>query len=401
MKSKSIKLVALKEHAKFLRGLTFKPTDKVDFLSPDSVACMRTKNVQAELDESDIIAIPKRLVKNSEKLLCEGDILVSSANSWNLVGKCCWVPKLSYESTAGGFISVLRPKDEKLNKRYLYQWFSSEVIQHQVRSFGNQTTNISNLDHKRTLNLEIPLPPLEEQKRIAKILDAADGLRQQRREALTELDTFLQSTFLDLFGDPVTNPKGWDVISFDKIGKFISGATPSKQRADFWDGEFPWVSPKDMKVNRIVDSIDHISDSAFKETNLKRISPSHVLIVVRGMILAHSFPVAVNEVEIAINQDMKAISPDESFDTIFLSECIRGLKTKILSEVSTAGHGTKRFDAIAMAKINVPVPPLDLQQHFAKIVTKVEEQKTRMREQLTELDDLFAALQQRAFNGEL
>ena len=106
------------------------------------------------------------------------------------------------------FISILRPKTEKLESSYLYRWFSSDVVQRKLRSFANQTTNISNLDHKRTLELQIPLPPLAEQKRIAGILDAADALRAKRREALAQLDTLIQSTFLDMFGDPVTNPMG-------------------------------------------------------------------------------------------------------------------------------------------------------------------------------------------------
>ena len=143
--------VRLGDHAKLIRGITFKPMDKCDPGDEGTVVCMRTKNVQATLDASDLIAVPRSLVTNSEKMLSTGDILVSSANSWNLVGKCCQVPKLQYPSTAGGFISILRPKTEKLESSYLYRWFSSGEIQRQLRSFANQTTNISNLDHKKTL----------------------------------------------------------------------------------------------------------------------------------------------------------------------------------------------------------------------------------------------------------
>ena len=105
----------------------------------------------------------------------------------------------------------------QLESSYLYRWFSSVEIQRRLRSFANQTTNISNLNHKKTLELQIPLPPLAEQKRIAGILDAADALRAKRREALAQLDTLLQSTFLDMFGDPVTNPMGWEVRSLGDL----------------------------------------------------------------------------------------------------------------------------------------------------------------------------------------
>ena len=79
----------------------------------------------------------------------------------------------------------------------------------------NKATTLPSLTKTDLLNIEIPLPPLAEQKRIAAILDAADELRTKRRESLAQLDTLLQSTFLDLFGDPVTNPKGWDRLAFD------------------------------------------------------------------------------------------------------------------------------------------------------------------------------------------
>ena len=249
--------------------------------------------------------------------------------------------------------------------------------------------------------IKIPFPPIEEQKRIAAILDAANALRAKRRESIAQLDALLQSTFLDMFGDPVTNPMGWECMPFNKIGRFLSGSTPSKERTDYWGGLIPWVSPKDMKVTRINDAIDHVTNLAFEETNLKVVEPRSVLIVVRGMILAHSFPVAVNQVPVAINQDMKAIVPLTKVNVLFLLECISLLKRQILSEVSTAGHGTKRLDSEAMKKILVPLPPLSLQRRFASIVEAAERQKTRLRTHLDELNALFASFQSRAFNGEL
>ena len=237
--------VQLGEHAALIRGITFKPADKCAPEDDGAVVCMRTKNIQANLDQADLIAVPSTVVKSPEKMLSEGDILVSSANSWNLVGKCCQVRDLQFPSTAGGFISILRPTTEDLDAEYLYRWFSSGEVQATLRSFGNQTTNISNLNHKRTLKLQIPLPPLDEQKRIAGILDAADALRAKRREALAQLDTLIQSTFLDMFGDPFTNPMGWEVRELKEtksrvqIGPF--GSLLHKE--DYIVGGVPLINP--------------------------------------------------------------------------------------------------------------------------------------------------------------
>ena len=154
----SISSVALGDVAEFIRGVTYKPADLVENFSDGSVVCMRTANVQKELDQSDLLSIPRELAKNEKKILREGDLLVSTANSWNLVGKCCWVPSLDYVATAGGFIAALRGDQEKVDLRYLYRWFSSSNTQANARNCGRQTTNISNMDISRCLALEIPLP---------------------------------------------------------------------------------------------------------------------------------------------------------------------------------------------------------------------------------------------------
>ena len=119
--------------AEFIRGITFKPDDVVPLGEPGSVACMRTKNVQMEIDLSDVWAVPTTFVKRENQFLAEGDLLVSTANSWNLVGKCCWVPSLPWRATLGGFISALRTDAAKLCPRYLFHWFSSGAVQAQRR----------------------------------------------------------------------------------------------------------------------------------------------------------------------------------------------------------------------------------------------------------------------------
>ncbi len=151
---------------------------------------MRTKNVQATLDLDDVLHIPARIVKRWDQYLQDGDILVSSANSWNIVGKGCWVEGVP-DATFGSFISALRATDDRVHPRYLYWWYVSPRVQAQVRNCARQTTNISNLSFDQCLKIDIPLPPLPEQQRIAAILDKADELRAKRRAALATLDTIV------------------------------------------------------------------------------------------------------------------------------------------------------------------------------------------------------------------
>jgi type I restriction enzyme S subunit len=327
------------------------------------------------------------------KLFPKGTLLFAMYGS---IGK---VAIAGRELSTNQAILGIRPKTaDQIDLHYLKCWFESNK---QKLINQGQGVALKNLSATIVRNLEIELPPLDDQKRIAHLLGKVEGLIARRKQHLQQLDDLLKSVFLEMFGDPVRNEKGWDTVPFHKVGKFISGGTPSKSRDDFWSGVFPWVSPKDMKVSKIEDASDHISEAVFEETSLKRIAPGHLLIVVRGMILAHSFPVAINTVEIAINQDMKAIKPIKGVNVVYLQNCLTSMKRQILKLISTAGHGTRKFDTVAMQKLLIPKPPEDLQNQFAAIVEKVEDLKSRYQQSLTDLGNLYGALSQKAFKGEL
>jgi type I restriction enzyme S subunit len=284
-----------------------------------------------------------------------------------------------------------------------YTPFLGIFLQHQF-DYLRQTANGATIPHINRGALEsIVLPNINfnNQIRIATVLSKVEALIAQRKNQLQQLDELLKSVFFEMFGDPVRNEKGWNTLPFSQTGTFKSGGTPSKNRNDFWEGTFPWLSPKDMKVARIYNTADHISEKVFKETSLKSISPGHLLIVVRGMILAHSFPTAINMVSLSINQDIKAIETISSINVIYLQKCLDLMKRQILDLVSVAGHGTKRFDSTAIERLFIPLPPLDLQNRFAQIVEKVEGVKQQYQNSLTELEALYGSLSQRAFKGEL
>ncbi len=286
------------------------------------------------------------------------------------------------------------------NARYVFSFLKSPQGQKEIlKDFRGAA--IGGISRGFVELTKIPLPSLNDQIRIAHLLGKVEGLIIQRKQHLQQLDDLLKSVFMDMFGDPVRNEKGWDTTPFHKIGQFISGGTPSKSRDDFWVGSFPWVSPKDMKVAKISDAVDHISERVFEETNLKRIAPNHLLIVVRGMILAHSFPVAINTVEIAINQDMKAIKPTKDINVVFLQNCLAALKRQTLKLISSAGHGTRKFDSVAMQKLFIPKPPKKLQNEFVAIAEKVELLKSRYQQSLTDFESLYGAFSQKAFKGQL
>lgn len=251
-------------------------------------------------------------------------------------------------------------------------------------------------------NIEIPLPPLAEQKRIARILDAADALRAKRRESLAQLDSLLQSTFLDLFGDPVSNPMGWDqcelgavVAPDDRInygvvqpGDDFPNGRPLIRVGDFVGGELDLTGIKyiDPKID------DQYERSRLLGTELLISCVGSIGTVCRVPREAkgHNIARAVARVPLAANVERE-----------FMLFCLRsqGVQNYFASETRTVSQPTLNIGLIKTA--TVTIPPLPLQRRFAAIVESVERQKARQRAHLAELDALFASLQHRAFRGEL
>ena len=377
--------VLLGEVASFIRGINFKPKDVVPEGTDGAVACMRTKNVQKELDVSDVWFVDRSFVRRDEQLMQNGDILISSANSWNLVGKCCWIPDLPWTTSFGGFVSVLRADPKRVFPRYLYHWFASPRIQLTARSFGRQTTNISNLDMNRCKKLQLKLPPLDEQKRIAEVLDRAEALRARRRAALALLDELTQSIFLDMFGDPVTNPEGWPIRPIVELAENKdSMRVPIKQSdRDERSGKYPYYGS--------VGIIDDIDDFIYEGP--------HLLISEDGKHLeTRNRPIAcLADGQFWVNNHAHVLAANGNAELVFLAF---NLEMRPLHQFVT-GIDQFKLNRKSMDKIPVAVPPIELQQEFAQRIRAIEDQKSRFEAHLGELGSLFASLQSRAFKGEL
>lgn len=162
-----------------------------------------------------------------------------------------------------------------------------------------------------------------------------------------------------------TSPSTWPKTYLGHVVDIRSGSTPSKDEAAFWDGQIPWVSPKDMKVFRVSDSEDHVSEAALRNTSLKYVPSGCVLMVTRGMILDRVVPVAVTTRPVTINQDMKALLPREGIDGVFLAWLLTGLNDSLLARVEEAAHGAKALRSELWKKLPVSIPPISTQRSIA------------------------------------
>jgi len=398
----SASTVALGDVADFIRGVTYKPADLVENFSEGSIVCMRTANIQKTLDESSLLSIPRRLVKNDDKMLREGDLLVSTANSWNLVGKCCWVPPLKYAAAAGGFIAALRGDQSKVDPRYLYHWFNSPDTQSDARNCGRQTTNISNMDIGRCLALKIPVPPLPEQRRITAILDKADALRAKRSEAIAKLDQLLQSVFLEMFGDPVTNPKQWPVATVGNCCEKVTVGIVVRPASYYVESGVPAIRSLNIGVNRIVgDDFVYFSEKdnfgPLKKTMLRT---GDVVAVRSGQpgkaaVISPEFDGA-NAIDVLIARTERSVLLPE-----FLAYFMNSSAGKKLVLKEQRGQVQKHLNVKQLSEAEIPLPPLKEQKRFIIFARAAGELEKNLKAASSKFDALFAGIQSRTFSGAL
>jgi len=324
---------------------------------------------------------------------------------------------------------------------------------HSASYWSQISENISgsaqpNCNATKLSSLVVPIPPLAEQRRIVakleKLLSHADSCHQRLVKVPALLKRFRQSvlgaacsgrltadwrdthkkvrsaqdlvqslktpdpeSYLDIFertsGGEI--PEMWSWVSLGKLGPLTGGGTPSKSNPRFWGGNIPWVSPKDMKRNRIDDSEDHITDLALQNSSVSTINAGAILFVVRGMILIHTLPTAITDTAVTLNQDMKALVPEIKEMSEYLALAARHIAPSILFEVKEATHGTRRIESSILKNWAVPVPPLEEQQEIVRRVEKLLALADRLELRLAEVrrrvDSLTQAVLSKAFRGEL
>lgn len=254
--------------------------------------------------------------------------------------------------------------------------------------------------------LEIPVPPLPEQRRIAARIETLtrplEEARQARQAALAEADTILRSTRRTAYEALLDAHESTPLA---KVGDILSGGTPSKANPDFWGGEIPWVAPKEMKVFRITDSSLHITQQAIDGGAAKLVSEPAVLMVVRGMILARAVPVAIATRPLTINQDMKSFIPRNGHDVAFLAHMLAGAEDELLGRVEVAGHGTCKLESEAWGSLPIPRPPRPIQEEVVRkldaVAVKANDLQRLQHEVDAQLAEFGPALLAKAFRGEL
>ncbi len=229
-----------------IRGVTYQKQDASTSKRDGYLPVLRAGNIaEFGLTYDDLVYVPSSKISPKQMVRKNDIVIAASSGSIDVVGKAARALE-DFQGGFGAFCKVLRPC-KQVDAAYFSHFFKTPHYRRRVSCLA-AGANINNLRNEDLNELQMPLPPLSEQKRIAGILDAADALRAKRREALAHLDTLLQSTFLDMFGDPVANPMGWKVCLLgEKATRITKGQSPKWQGFEYQDDGVLFVTSENVR----------------------------------------------------------------------------------------------------------------------------------------------------------
>jgi type I restriction enzyme S subunit len=294
-----------------------------------------------------------------------------------------------------GFVGLRNLDETKIDKIYLYQFLKAFKVRNKAQAVGAIFKNLTTLQIK---DIEVPLPSLPTQKKIVEILEAADMLRQKDKALIEKYHQLSQSLFLDMFGDPVKNEKGWKTERLDALAILKSGGTPTRQNPEYFKGSIPWITTVALGKRYINndDAVEYITDEALENSTTKLISKGAIMIGTRVGVGKAS----IINCDMCSNQDITSIVLSSNKISIqYLFENF-GYYMKYF-ESQKRGATIQGITSETIKGLNIIIPPITLQNKFALIIEQIEKQKQLAEQNLIYSEALFNSLLQKAFNGEL
>lgn len=428
-----------------IAGIGF-PTDRQGLTSGDLPFCKVSDISRCVLTNSGKLEVSANYVSNEVAKELRGKPIPIGSTVFAKIGEALKLNRRAItirELLIDNNVMALSPNRDVINDRYLYHFMKTVQLER-----ISQATTVPAVRKSDVQELEIPLAPLNEQKRIVAKLDellpkveackerlqkipailkrfrqsvlaaavsgklteewrTKNSCQQTGSELLASLNTTQPEHHLSIFTNSqrLELPDTWAYSKYGALGKLVSGGTPSRERSDFWNGNYPWVSPKDMKRMRISSSQELITELALKEGKVKRIPAGAILMVVRGMILNHTLPVAIIDRDVAINQDIKALIPACDELSEYLVIAMTALAPQLLFEIKEATHGTRRLETEVLVNFAVPIPPLEEQREIVRLVkkafAKLDDIRARANHGTTFVLKVGDAILKCAFNGTL
>lgn len=333
--------------------------------------------------------------ERDEWLLKPGDILFSHINSVSHLGKCALYSGEPERLLHGMNLLNIRPKVDVVLPRYLLRALRSDEFRAQLAKHIKPSVNQASVSIGPLKTLLVPVPELSQQRRIADVLDKADSVRRKREEAISITDQLLRSVFLETFGDPVTNPKGWDMVPLLKLGRITTGNTPSRAVPDYFGDAIEWIKSDNINTSShfLTRSAEGLSDKGRAEG---RTAPagSTLMTCIAGTPDCIG-NVALADREVAFNQQINAITPYPGTDHRYLYVLL--LVGKRLVQAASTNSMKGMVSKGRLEEVRVPSPPPKTQAAFGATFERVVGLGRRQEAAWTESDLLFKAVLGNAF----
>jgi type I restriction enzyme S subunit len=372
--------------------------------SDKGIGFLRVQNIEGGRVnyEKDTLFIPEKTHEALERSqIRPGDVLVSIAGT---IGRSALVPENAPPLNCNQAVAIVRTNGSVF-RPFLRQWLASSVAQAQMRS-AMVTGTISNLSLTQIGNLQIPLPPLSKQRRIAEVLEQVEDLRAKRCAALAQLGSLTQAIFADLFGNPETNSKGWpETQSLGDVADIVSGVTKGRKLDGKPTKEVPYMTVANVQDRSLNLTSVKLIDATEDEIRRYRLLPEDLLLTEggdpdklgRGTLWNNEIPECIHQ-----NHVFRVRLTSKEMHPLFLNWLVgstRGKRYFLRAAKQTTGIAS--INMTQLRGFPLLLPPLALQRDFARRVAAVEKLKVLHRASLAKLDALFASLQRRAFRGEL
>ncbi|HEY4964535.1 MAG TPA: restriction endonuclease subunit S [Candidatus Saccharimonadales bacterium] len=299
---------------------------------------------------------------------------------------------LNNESYIVNHLAIISPNPALINPSFLKYYLYANPPTSLIKDDAYPSISLKDIK-----NIKLTLPSLEQQQNIIETLDQADSLRKKRKESISKLDDYLKSVFLEMFGDPVHNPRQWVKTPLANFGQMITGNTPPRINDENYSPKhIEWVKTNNIKNGElyITEATEFLSEKGLNSA--RYVMPGALLVACIAGSANSIGRVAMTDRKVSFNQQINAIQPGSNVSPMFLYWLMKLSRKYILSH-ATSGM-KKILTKGAMQKITMIAPPVELQNEFSEIATKAENIKQEMLTQAHELDIQYQSLLQNAFN---
>ena len=336
---------------------------------------------------------PKGLENSSAKLFSKGTILYSI---FATLGEATI---LNIDATTNQAIAGIKIKDKSsIDIDYLFAYLNS--LKEEVNRIGRGVAQ-NNINLSILKSFTVPLPPLETQKHIAAMLDKCTALIAKHKLMLEKYDTLIKSRFIEMFGDPVENPKQWNIEKLKSLtSKIGSGATPKGGRESYISEGISLV--RSMNVYKgffEYEGLAHITEAQAKELDNVTLQENDVLLNITGASVARCCILPKDVLPARVNQHVSILRTTEKINPVYLSNLlISDTEQRVLLGIGGAGGATREaITKTELESLDIPVPPLELQQQFATFVQQIDKSKFAVQKSLEKAETLYKSLMQEYF----